>query len=164
MTDSMDGSAGGPRERQVVVDNFCPVSKSQVSVACAVVLVASLVMALPMHLAGLWMIWPFSVVTVCLFVYALVACAKPWRQVVFVSPETVRVLDCGVERWRSVTYWTRVVLRRGWRGSHVFLRSHGREVEVGVGRSSESCLASAQLLADCIHGSAGYIVEKGGVE
>ena len=73
------------------MDNYCPVSKSQVAVACAVVLVASSLMAVPMHLAGLWLIWPFTLATVGALAYALVHCAKPWQQVVSISDKTVKV-------------------------------------------------------------------------
>ena len=157
-----DMDVGGSHSgEQIVVNNYCPVSRVQVVFACVLAFAVSSLAAVPLHLLGLWPVWFFTVPVVLSVFVALRCTARPWKQVVSVSDRTVRVVDYGVgssvSAWSSVTYWTRVVLRsrpHPWCTSHVFLRSHGREKELGVGRtgcSGQSQRDIAQLLASTIY-------------
>ncbi|ROR32778.1 DUF2244 domain-containing protein [Inmirania thermothiophila] len=85
---------------------------------------------------GAWAVLPFAGLELALLAWAMASCARAAaaREVVEVTAREVVVRDGRGAARRLPRAWARVVLRRDPAGrypSRLFLRAHGREVELG---------------------------------
>ena len=101
--------------------------------------VAALLVALRFVLLGAWIVLPLAVAEIAGLGLAFYLVSRTGRQceIIDVTENEMRVVrDDGRARqeWRFQPYWVQVILQldpRGWYPSRLFLRSHGRQLEIG---------------------------------
>lgn len=100
---------------------------------------AAMLVALRFALLGAWIVLPLAVVEIAGLglAFYLVSRAARRCEIIVVTEDEMRVVrDDGKARqeWRFQPYWVQVILQldpREWYPSRLFLRSHGRQLEIG---------------------------------
>lgn len=130
----------------------CSLSSKGMATVVIVLACLSLTVALAFALAGAWLVFPFAGLEIAAVAYAFYVnhChAEDYESI------TIEGDQLAIEKHyhRSTTravfhrYWARIFLRKDPGGNQrLWLRSHGKEVEVGRFMNSEQCLALAQQL------------------
>lgn len=119
-----------------------------------VVLLATppLTISIAFSLAGAWMVFPFAGLELLALAYAfyIIHCHAADYESITINGERLTVEKRDVDHVSQAEfhrYWVHVVLRMAPDGEQrLWLRSHGREVEVGRYMNNEQRLALAQQL------------------
>ena len=120
----------------------------------AAIATISLVIAFAFCLAGAWMVLPFAGLELLALAYAfyLMHCHAEDYENITITGDRLAVEKRDVHHVSEAEfhrYWVRVVLRNSPEGEQrLWLRSHGREVEVGRYRTAAQRLALAQQLQE----------------
>lgn len=103
---------------------------------------------------GAWMVLPFAGIELAVLAWALRFLdrhAGDYERVVL-SGDTLRIETClaGMPAQHEFhRYWAQIRVLTEGSGARVFVRSHGREIELGRFQSSEQKRALAQALREC---------------
>lgn len=111
-----------------------------------------LIISIAFSLAGAWMVFPFAGLELLALAYAfyIIHCHAEDYESITIDGDRLGVEQRNVHRVHQTEfhrYWVQVVLRRSPYGEQrLWLRSHGKEVEVGRYINNEQRLALAQQL------------------
>ena len=156
-------AAIGPRgsATNLVLRPHAPLSWPGAVLLFGIVDIPIVAVAVICGLLGSWYVLPFSLLVVAAVAVGLAA--GYWRtqrcEVVSVGDEAIAI-DKGHRRpeqhFEFPRGWAQVVLERGRPASHLFIRSHGRQVEVGDFLDDEEKLQLADRLRPLIGPARSY--------
>lgn len=100
---------------------------------------AALLIALRFALLGAWMVLPLAIAEIAGLGLAFFLVSRSGRrcEIIDVTEDEMRVVrddGRGRQEWRFQPYWVQVILQmdpKNWYPSRLFLRSHGRQLEIG---------------------------------
>ncbi len=137
---------------KIVARPNCSSSPSGVAKLIAVLAAFSLSIAIAFGFAGAWLVFPFAGLELLALAYAFYFVHRHVDdyESITIAGDRLAVEKQFHKKISQVVfhrYWARVILRRTPSGDHrLWLRSHGKEVEVGHFMSSRQRLALAQQL------------------
>lgn len=117
----------------------CSLSGHDAAVFFLAVSAVAVAVAVRFFLLGAWLVLPFALLEVVALgsAFALVARRARYRETIDVDETAVHVMRRdwrSQHEWRFQPYWVRVDLQpdsSDWYPSRLYLRSHGRAVEIG---------------------------------
>lgn len=100
---------------------------------------AAILIAVRFVFLGAWLVLPLAIAETALLALAffLVARASRRREIIDIDDRGMRVVrEDGRQRqeWEFQPYWVQIILQldpKNWYPSRLFLRSHGRQLEIG---------------------------------
>lgn len=137
---------------KIVARPNCSLSSSEMTRVVAILAIFSLSIAIAFGFAGAWLVFPFAGLELLALAYAfyLINCHAGDYESITIEGDRLAIEKHHRKNTSQVVfhrYWAQVVLRETSGGEHrLWLRSHGKEVEVGRYMNDRQRLALAQQL------------------
>jgi uncharacterized membrane protein len=137
---------------KIVARPNCSLSPHEMLKIVAILAFFSLLVASAFWFAGAWMVFPFAGLELLALAYAFyfIHCHADDYESITITGDRLAIEQQHHKNIREVVfhrYWAQVVLRRTPGGEHrLWLRSHGREVEVGRFMTNRQRLVVARQL------------------
>jgi len=137
---------------KIVARPNCSLSSQEMAKIVAILAFFSLAVAIAFGFAGAWMVFPFAGLELLALAYAFyfINCHADDYESITITGDRLAIEKQHYKTTSQVVlhrYWAKVVLRKTPSGEHrLWLRSHGKEVEVGHYMNDRQRLALAQQL------------------
>lgn len=137
---------------KIVARPNCSLTPSGRVGVVAILAIFSLTVAIGFGLAGAWMVFPFAGLELLALAYAFyyINCHAGDYESITIDGDRIAIEQHSYKKSNQVVfhrYWAQVLLREAPGGEQsLWLRSHGREVEVGRYMSNDQRLALAEQL------------------
>ena len=123
-----------------VIRPNCSLTGRCALIAFGLIALVTLGFSIRFALLGAWVVLPLTLIELVVLAVAMYLVAKKSRKSELVSVNQDRLLITrpgapGAQRWSFQPYWVQMILRRDpkqWYPSRLWIRSHGREVEIGA--------------------------------